>query len=204
MLQIIADASSVKIDGTKLETNTPSVTRYRGDAWDRIASDILCGVADANAGACVVVSAAPYMVSYEHDILTAAPDEWTEWPSADESISWWRKFEGGWLLLPRSRDAVENSMAWTMPYLNQTIGSVVADSRSFVYDRYGDKAETVQNILARSDASLREIDNALRKAALFEFTWTYGHWTLLPIMHSLDHVIRLADPVVSRINMTLL
>jgi hypothetical protein len=204
LLTLEVDPQSIKIYNNRLETDIPAVTRYGGEAWDRIASDILCGTADATEGVRIVIVAAANTIA-ESEVSTVDEDGWSTSISDGSDSSYFHKLaDGGWLFVPMRRDAVEEVMAWTMPALDVQSRKVVSDSWAFALAPDTSQfAVWVPKMLAATNESSEDLQMLLRGDALFSLTWTWGFWEVHPGRQSEDHLIRLVEPVVSRINTTL-
>jgi hypothetical protein len=176
-------------------------TRYSGQNWDKTASHLFCGVADSIEDVGLVFIGQPWDASEK---LVRAADE-HRWASLvakerrNKSV-WHLSPERGWLFVTWNREAVEDVMTWTMPYLRDD--RVTEGARAIAFPGYG----AFRNAFDSGDWEERDTDlwafiqGRCLDRALFEMTWTWGSWTLYPASIQLDRLLKLADPVVTRIN----
>jgi hypothetical protein len=180
---------------------TRSPTRYSGEHWDRTASDLFCGIADSIQDVGLVFIGQPWDAS-EKMVTTADECRWAPLITKERRNKsvWHLSRERGWLFVASSREAVEDVMTWTMLYSRD--GKVTDGSRAIAFPGNG----AFRNAFDSGDWDQRETDlwafikERCLDSALFEMMWTWGTWTLYPGSIGLDHLLKLADPVVARIN----
>lgn len=106
----------------------------------------------------------------------------------------------GWLFVPDAREAVEDVMRWSVPYLRD--GAVTAGLRSIVFPKnraFRDALDDRQ--WADHTGDLRDfLKERCIEPALFEMTWSWDTWTLHARSVSAGHLLKLAEPVVAGID----
>jgi len=176
-----------------------SFTRYAGEYWNKTAAHLLCGIADVFPDVGLIVTA-------EADALdrllieTTEQFGWSEFGvNADDQKSIWHLSDARWVFVPWCREAVEDVMTWTIPYLRGD--SVTKGSLSTVFSgnsafRKALNAASTANRTDRLNALIEECS----RSALFQLSWSWSEWTLIPGLVDLNHLLKIADPVVAQIN----
>jgi hypothetical protein len=186
------------VDGPSLSSGP---TRYAGEYWDRIASDLLCGVADVFQDVGIVILGKTSDAN--SDVLAAAGDRrWVNIADArgtHKSI-WSLSEANGLILVPSNRESVEEAMGWTTPYMRKDGPSESALSVAFPHRR-----EFRDELASRTwDEGSPELKTFMAanctSKPLFSMRWGQTVWTLYPGTITVGHLVKLADPVVSRIN----
>lgn len=176
-----------------------SVTRYRGEHWSKVASDLLCGVADVFQDVGIVVTGATNAAPLE--FAKAAPsDLWVPIHSPDKSIRsiWSYSVKWGWLFVPSCREAVEDVMAWTM-WADIEAENAARSTAFLGYRAFRDALESRQWVVQDGDLSNLVYEYCIQQS-LFHFKWAPALWRLFPGAIKRDHLLRITDPVLSRIN----
>lgn len=176
-------------------------TRYDGEYWDRIASDLLCGVADVFQDVGIVIigktsDANPNVLG------DARHQGWVNIADArgtHKSI-WSLSEANGLILVPSNRESVEEAMCWTTPYLRKDGPSESALSIGFPHRREF-RNELASRTWDEGSPELKAFMNEnCASKALFSMRWGQTVWTLYPGTTTTEQLMKLADPVVSRIN----
>jgi hypothetical protein len=173
-----------------------AVTRYFGEHWDRVASDLLCGVADVFQDVGIVITqkiGAALLERFKKE------ERWTPiGPSSNVGESLWSfSEEHGWLFVPSCREAVEfvSSRTWgAHTEAEAAIFTVFQGYRAF-RDLLISKTWNVQDGDLQRSVKVRCIDRSL-----FHMKWGPCIWQFFPDSIELLHLLRLVDPVVARVN----
>lgn len=180
-----------------------AVTRYDGERWEEVSADLLCGVANVfqDVGIALIGKTMPELLNritqtnresepyWEHTSAGWLPIGANNTHKSIYSFSETR----GWLFVPSSREAVEQVVSWIF---------WAEDFRATAFTGYHE----VRNRLLSADWNVDNGDletfvtKACVEAALFQMTWGPGSWRLFPGTVKLESLVRLADPVVARIN----
>lgn len=178
-----------------------SVTRYAGEYWDRTASDLLCGVADAFQDVGIILTAEGNDADANR-VKNADPKRWTAAFSGESQAKsiWHRSENRGWLFVPWSREAVEDVTAWTMPYLRGE--TITKGSRATAFSGHADFRCQLSEVACghRDDELWNLIERYCEARQLFSMTWGWTFWELHAGTICADQLLKLADPVVARIN----
>jgi len=175
-------------------------TRFKGEPWEWIAVELACGIADPfpDVGLLVRVRA---------DIQngpTLDPADWQRVP--DDATAGFRSFvalsDGRWNYLPRWREAVEEIVYFFQPVLTGEVDNLVLASNASIiaFPNRTHVAESMRSCALGSQSAVDSILRSVNDEALFELDWNVGSWNITPYGASLDHLFKLADPVLSRIN----
>jgi hypothetical protein len=189
-----------------------TVTRYHGEHWEQVGSDLLCGVADVFQDVGVVAtgksSSMPSLEAVKsvsirgNSMRIPAGERWTkiDAPEANRAVYSFSD-EHGWIFVPHSREGVEDLISWTMW---ATMWAVKEEQgfRSTAFLGY-------REFRQRLDFQPWEVHNGDLAAfvneycierALFQMIATPGAWSFIPGSIGLSHLLRLADTVVGRVN----
>jgi hypothetical protein len=176
-----------------------SVTRYHGEHWSLVASDLLCGVADVFQDVGIVVTGAAKAAPLE-GVKAADAYRWVSIDASDKRFKsvWSYSASLGWLFVPNCREAVEDAMEWTVW---ADIDSEDAP-RSTVFLGYRAFRDALESrVWSVENGDLTDlIDRLCIQRSLFHFKYEPALWRLFPGIIERNHLLRLADPVVSRIN----
>jgi len=166
-----------------------------------MASDLFCGIADVVQDVGVVTIGKP--LDANERLIASAPDgRWIGITGKERRFKaiWSFSDERGWLFVPYSREAVEDVMSWGMPYVRNGEPTEGARATAFSGNRMFRETLDSENWEER-DADLHNfIKEFCLECALFEMTWSWGSWRLYPGRMDVNHLFKLADPVVARIN----
>lgn len=188
-----------------------SVTRYHGERWAQVASDLVCGVADVLQDVGVVAigrstcrerGSVKYCPLMENGLDALARKRWVAIDVADRSHKsvYSLSEEHGELYVANSREAVEDVAEWTM--------FAPADEEGYRFSAFP-AYKSFRKHLDHEAWDVRNGDLAsfvtetCVTAAYFRMISGPGTWLLFPGSIELSHLIRLADPVVARINTAL-
>jgi hypothetical protein len=176
-------------------------TRHAGDRFDRTASDLLCGVADSFQNVGLVMIGKPW--DADPRLIASAPN--SIWANvASESLlnmSVWSYSEAtGFIFVPAYRGSVEDVMSWTFPYLRDGVPTEGVLSIAFAGLKEFRKYLNSQSWRQDSPLLSEFVNEECVDRALFTMKWGPGAWTLYPGEVTRDQLLRLADPVVARIN----
>lgn len=176
----------------------PGPTRYDSEFWARMASDLICGVADCFQDVGIVVVGEPWITNERS--LTISERRWANISSFERRTKsvWCFSDVYGWLFVPSCREAVEDVMSWTMPYARDG-GFTEPLSAAFLGLHH------FRSILDEATHEYDEVLHALVDEhcitpALFTMKWAPASWSLYPGQLGTRHLLKLADPVASRIN----
>lgn len=176
-----------------------SVTRYDGEHWSLVASDLLCGVADVFQDVGIVVTGAAKAAPLEY--AKAAPaSRWVSIDASDKRFKsvWSHSERSGWLFVPNCREAVEDAMAWTM--WADIKAEDAARSTAFLgYHAFRETLESKEWDVDNGDLANLISERCIQRS-LFHFKWAPALWRLFPGRIEREHLLRLTDPVVSRID----
>ena len=182
----------------------PTVTRYAGERWEQIPSDLLCGIADVFEDVGIVFIGKSPVPSVLLERAIAA---------VDKTEPHWEHTSGGWLApgienthksiyaisddgnalyVPNSREAVEECLCWIF----------WEDFRGIAFSGYRAFRERLLStawIIDNGDLA-SFVTTTCVSPALFQIKWAPGSWRLFPGAVKTESLVRLADPVVARIN----
>lgn len=188
-----------------------SVTRYHGERWVQVASDLMCGVADVlqdvgivtiGRSTCREVGSVKYCSLAENGQGALRHKRWVPIDVADRSHKsvYSLSEEHGELYVANSREAVEDVAEWTMFAPGGEEGY-----RSIAFPAYKSfRKHLDQETWNVNDGDLASfVTDSCVRAAYFHMISGPGTWLLFPGSIELGHLIRLADPVVARINTAL-
>jgi len=176
-------------------------TRYGGEYWDRIASDLLCGVADVFPDVGILHIGEPGEPSWQR--VKSGGTRWaeiTDHPLQGKSV-WGASPVFGWFLVPNCREAVEEVMSWTMPAPLPVGTSRPPGSCSVAFSGlhwFRNRLDSER--WGGYDEKLHGIVQECAQHALFTMRWAPTAWSLYPGKIIARQLLRLIDPVVSRIN----
>ena len=180
--------------------NPPTVTRYRGERWEQVPSDLLCGVADTFQDVAIIFTGRS--TSQLQNSINEASDQsgverehtpggWLPLNASNRHKSiYYVSEQQEWLFVPNMREAVEeviSSIFWEENF-RATAFTGYREFRSLLLS-------TTWNF---GSGALEELIKASIERALFQMTWGPGAWRLFPGSIPLSSLIRLADPVVAR------
>lgn len=181
------------------------VTRFGGEQWERVGSDLICGLADVFPDVGLIATGDFERLSLR-DLETVSiganqqsvkpAGEWAMLGgNAKQKSIYAGSEEAGWLFLPDCREAVEDAISWIM-------------WGGFLVTAFGDYAALRERIEGRgSSESDRNLEATIKgycfERALFDMSPGPGTWTFAPGRIALVDLIRLVEPVVARINMGL-
>lgn len=175
-------------------------TRYDGEHWSLIASDLLCGMADVFEDVGIVQVGEPWVTSIA-SIREGSPGRWADVTSAGlrgKSV-YGLSEDHGWLFVPNCREAVEDVMSWTSPYFRNGVPTQPL-SIAFPGLRHLRERIDSRSWPAYDDDLHDMVETSCLKKALFTMSWGPTVWTLFPASIGVRQLLKLADPVVSRIN----
>jgi hypothetical protein len=188
-----------------------SVTRYFGERWEQVASDILCGIADVFQDVGLVTigrSTSRSRRSVKCYSLTPDENERLEldrWVPIDagervHKAVYSLSEEYGELYVPDCREAVEQIAEWVMfaPVNEEGYRSIAFPGYRDFRKRLDGESWNVHN----GDLAAFANEMCVEKA-YFQMLWGPGVGWHFPGSIELTHLIRLMDPVVARINTTL-
>ena len=179
-----------------------TVTRYAGERWEEVTSDLLCSVADTFKDVGIIfagnssqlldrLSQANLKASVEREYTTSG---WLP-INADNQLKSVYSFseKRAWLFVPNSREAVEEVVSWTF---------WEEDFRATAFTGYRELRDRLLSTKWNVESGDLEafVAQACTAVALFQMTWGPGTWRLFPGSIELGSLTRLADPVVARIN----
>jgi hypothetical protein len=209
MLKLTIEGGVMKYDNGFIG-DPQTVTRYAGERWEQVGSDLLCGIADVFPDVGIIVTGKSASRSNgtikvsglspnrREDGIIARSD----WQPIDEPDRRFRAVYSlsdsyGEVYVPSCRETVEDAMSWTL-----WSGKGEEGYRSTVFPGNREFRE-------RLDSQSWEIHNGdlsdlvrtyCLERALFSMLAMPGAWWLFPASVELAHLVRLADPVVARIN----
>jgi hypothetical protein len=182
----------------------PQPTRFMGEPWEWIAVELACGIADPFPDVGLLIVAAPDVREPPHLDAT----NWAVLPGdAGKDIRGWAcSFDGKWHYIPRWREAVEEIVYYYQPLmkLNEEPFELRPSASVVAFSGYAQVAETLRSSSGQSQAIIDRAIQTVLKSALFELDWNVGAWNITPRSASLDHLMKLAEPVVSRINASII
>lgn len=175
------------------------VTRYSGEHWDRVAAELICGVADVFQDVGIIVTGNPWDAQLS-SLKDADSSRWRCIDASDrqhESV-WAFSENRGWTLVPDDRESVEDAMTWTM-------WGKADDLTSPRTTAFPDYSQFRHELDSRTwDVNNGDLDEFVRHSclerSLFHMTWGPCSWRLYPGSIEMTHLLRLAMPVVTRIN----
>ncbi|MFY9718125.1 MAG: hypothetical protein WAK16_00645 [Candidatus Cybelea sp.] len=187
-----------------------TVTRYHGERWAQVGPDLLCGIADVFPDVGIVTigkSSVRENGSVKYCDIAATSEKclrerWTPIDAIDrESKSVYSLSEEyGELYVPNCREAVEDVAAWTIFAPGEEEGY---RSMAFLGNRVFRQRLCSQLWHVWSGDLAAFVGECCVEKVLFSMVWGPGSWTLFPGSLELGPLVRLADPVVARINMEL-
>jgi hypothetical protein len=185
-----------------------TVTRYHGEHWEQVGSDLLCGVADVFPDVGIVATGKSSSMSLEsvksvtmrgNSIRVPAGDRWAPIESSKTNNRAVYSFaeQHGWVFVPASREAVEDVVSWTMW---ATKGEQGFRSTAFPgYREFRKRLDSQPWDVQNGDLATFVTEYCIDRA-LFQMISSPGTWVLSPGSIELSHLLRRADPVVARIN----
>lgn len=182
-----------------------TVTRYGGERWEQVSSDLLCGVADTFQDVAIIFtgrSASQLQNRVNQTNRGKAVERedtlggWLPLNASNRHKSIYSVSEQQeWLFVPHSREAVEDVISWIFWEEN---------FRATAFNGYRDfRSLLLSTTWSVGSDALEKVIKACVDGALFQVAWGPGAWHMFPGSIHLSSLIRLADPVVARINMEL-
>jgi hypothetical protein len=209
MLRLRLEDGVIKFDNG-FNSQPQTVTRYSGKRWEQVGSDLLCGIADVFQDVGIVVTGESASRSGGTvKVSTLTPNRRAkglfltqDWVPIDDPDRRHRAIYSlsdlyGEVYVPSCRETVEDVMSWTMWALKGESGyrsTVFPGNRKF-RERLDSQSWEIHN----GDLS-RLVTTRCLERALFTMTMGPAAWQLFPGSIELAHLVRLADPVVARIN----
>jgi hypothetical protein len=185
-----------------------SVTRYHGEHWAQIASDLLCGVADVlqdvgivtvGRSTCRSRGSVKYCAIAGSDNEVLTQKRWVPIDAADRAHKsvYSLSEEHGELYVPNSREAVEEVSDWIMFVPDQEEGY-----KSIAFPDYNDFRKRLdgKSWNVRNGDLARFVNENCVERAYFYMLIGPSPWLLFPGSIELNQLVRLADPVAARIN----
>lgn len=167
-----------------------SFTRYSNQHWDRTASDLLCGIADVYEDVGLIAIGDEWDVDLAR-VLAASPELWSKLTSQNQRARsrWEVSKDFGWLFVPGSREAVEDVMSWSVPYLRN--GAVTLGLRSIVFPKNRDFRDALNSTQWSSYTRvLRDfLTERCIEPALFEMRWNWDTWSLYSRSVSVGQIV---------------
>lgn len=185
-----------------------TVTRYHGEHWEQVGSDLLCGVADVFQDVGIVAtgisSSMPSLEAVKtvsirgNSMRIPVGERWAkiDAPKANRAVYSFSD-EHGWIFVPHSREAVEDVISWTMWALKEEQGF---RSTAFLgYREFRQRLDFQPWEVQNGDLAAFVNDYCIERA-LFQMIASVGAWSFIPGSIRLTHLLRLADTVVARVN----
>jgi hypothetical protein len=184
------------------DADPQTVTRYGGERWEQVSSDLLCGVADTFQDAAIIFTGRSTS-QLQNGVDQASRGKAVE---REDTLGGWRPLNASnrhksiysvseqqeWLFVPNSREAVEAVISWIFWEEN---------FRATAFTGYRDfRSRLLSATWNVASGDLEKLIEACVDGALFQMAWGPGTWHLFPGSIHLSSLIRLADPVVARIN----
>lgn len=185
-----------------------TVTRYYGERWEQVGSDLLCGIADVFQDVGIVATGRSDSITSEtlsvvstdgNSRLRPTGDRWVPIDTADKkgkAIYAFTPEQSDWLFVPNCREAVEELMSWIM---FRPTGEGFRASAFLGYSTFRQQLES-DNWRGQAVALATLVRERCLDKALFYTESGPGTWFVYPGAIELAHLLRLAEPVVARIN----
>jgi hypothetical protein len=184
------------------DADPPTVTRYGGERWEEVSSDLLCGVADTFQDVAIIftgrstsqlqngISQANRKLNVEREDTAAG---WLPLNASNRHKSTYSVSEQQeWLFVPHRREAVEEVISWI--FWEESF-------RAIAFTGYRDfRSRLLSTTWNVASGALENLIKTCVDEALFQMAWGPGAWHLFAGSIPLSSLIRLADPVVARIN----
>ena len=178
-----------------------SFTRYSNHHWDRTAADLLCGVADVYEDVGLIAIGDEWDADLDQ-VMAASSESWSRLSTRERRVRslWERSKDFGWLFVPGDREAVEDMMSWSVPYLRN--GAVTLGLRSIVFPKSREFRSALDSAQWTGYTSgLRDLlAERCVEPALFEMMWNWDTWSLYPKSVGVGQLLKLAEPVVAQID----
>lgn len=184
------------------------VTRYHGEQWEQVGSDLLCGIADGFPDVGIVVTGNSATVTSEtlkhvtrdgNGNRRPTGDGWVSIDDDDKQCKAIYSYSEshGWLFVPNCRESVEDVISWTM-----WAGSGEQGFRATCFlgiREFRTRLES-ESWQGKANGLARLVREHCLDKALFQTESGPGTWFAYPGSIEISHLVRLADPVIARIN----